>query len=153
MEIRDTLAFAAKSEDALPLLALTDAALEPWLAQAPERVAAFVTSQGFKAAAGRTCVIPGEDGRPMQALAGLGGPKDAQRKRFVMGAAAASLPKLRLRSTIRTRLSRCWDSRRRSSVPSELPSLTNTISSRTAGSVSNTLLARSRNRATVSASL
>ena len=50
-------------------------ALEPWLAEQPERIAAWVRAMGFSGEPGTTLLIPGEDGRPDRVLLGTPPPE------------------------------------------------------------------------------
>ena len=89
---RSSMTFASNPHSSRPLRILTAEALPGWIAQAPARHAAWVRSAGFKAAPGAVVVLPGEDGQPEGALAGLGDAQARARGRFSLAAARASLP-------------------------------------------------------------
>lgn len=57
---------------AIPITALAADRLDPWLAEQPEAVRAWIGAVGFKAEAGTTALLPGPDGRIARVLAGLG---------------------------------------------------------------------------------
>ncbi len=96
------LTFAAPTPDALPLYALEKEQLETWLDGPGSAHAGWLTASGFKAGAGSVVLLPGADGAPVGAVAGLGGAKDRARGRFHFGAARARLPEgtYRLEATL-----------------------------------------------------
>ncbi len=57
---------------AVPLSCLRPGDLAAWREAQPPPVIAWVASAGFRARAGETCLLPGEDGAPSGALVGLG---------------------------------------------------------------------------------
>ena len=73
---------------AVPLVAVTAEALSSW-AGPHERIARWVAASGFKAEAGTTLTIAGDDGTLTQVLLGLGRGDDP----WATGALAKSLPK------------------------------------------------------------
>ncbi|HYD97858.1 MAG TPA: leucyl aminopeptidase family protein [Alphaproteobacteria bacterium] len=80
------------SESALPLVPLTKAGLEPWLAGRDAAMRAFVEGAGFAAEPGATLFVPGADG-PAAVLFGVGESPDL----WAFGALPASLPARRYR--------------------------------------------------------
>lgn len=86
------LTFADASDGAVQLMALGADRLNDWLDAQPKDVRAWVEAQGFKAAAGAVCTIPGEGGIIAMALAGLGDAQSQARGRFAMASVAAKLP-------------------------------------------------------------
>ncbi len=81
------LSFAAPSADALPLSVLEPGTVDAWLDNAPDATAAWVRASGFSGGIGEAVLIPGSDGAPAAALAGIG--TDAQRARVRFSLAAA----------------------------------------------------------------
>jgi hypothetical protein len=71
------LAFAPEDQPAIPLVALTKAGLDGWLAGQDSRVRTWAEATGFDAGAGRVMAVPDASGRIVRAVAGLGTPKDA----------------------------------------------------------------------------
>ncbi|HCE70794.1 MAG TPA: leucyl aminopeptidase, partial [Ruegeria sp.] len=86
------LSFAPADADALPLHVIEKTALDGWLQGQPASVAAWVRASGFTGAIGQALPVPGETGAPVMALAGYGSAETRARKRFVLAAAAESLP-------------------------------------------------------------
>ncbi|HEX9463550.1 MAG TPA: leucyl aminopeptidase family protein [Alphaproteobacteria bacterium] len=56
-----------------PLVLITKAALPAWLKAAPSATRNWVSGCGFAGKPGEICVIPGRDGKPARALAGMAG--------------------------------------------------------------------------------
>jgi leucyl aminopeptidase len=81
--LRDTA-----SPEAVPLTPLVSDRLEPWLAERPDSVRAWVKATGFKAEAGSTALLPGEGGSLARVLVGLGKGDDP----WAMGGLPGSLP-------------------------------------------------------------
>ncbi len=96
------LTFAAPNADALPLYALQKDQLDAWLDGPGSAHAGWLAASGFKAGAGSVVLLPGPDGSPVGAVAGLGGDKDRARGRFHFGAARVKLPEgtFRLEATL-----------------------------------------------------
>ncbi|SFR34846.1 leucyl aminopeptidase family protein [Litoreibacter janthinus] len=86
------LRFADASDGAVQLLALDQDAFSDWLKTQPKSVQTWVKAQGFKAASGSVCIVPGEGGSIAMALAGLGDATSRARGRFAMAAVAEKLP-------------------------------------------------------------
>jgi leucyl aminopeptidase len=86
------LAFAPEDQPAIPLVALTKAGLDGWLAVQDSRVRTWSEATGFDAGLGRVMVLPDASGGITMAVAGLGTPRDAARERFVLGKARGLLP-------------------------------------------------------------
>lgn len=82
----------ADAADALPLHVVTPAALPAWRAAQSPVWQAWLTGTGFDAALGDVRLLPGPDGAPMAAVAGLGTDKARLRLRFGLAKAAAALP-------------------------------------------------------------
>jgi len=74
---------------AVPLAAVTAEKLEAWLGTQLPRVRAYLNAMGFKADAGSTAVLAGDDGGLSLVVLGLGRGDDP----WVTGALAKSLPK------------------------------------------------------------
>ncbi|MEI4472699.1 leucyl aminopeptidase family protein [Frigidibacter sp. MR17.24] len=85
-------AFAAPTAAALPLHIVSPADLAAFRADQPAPVAAWLETAGFAAGPGECCLLPGPDGRPAGAVAGLGEAGPRARGRFVLARAAADLP-------------------------------------------------------------
>jgi leucyl aminopeptidase len=66
-----TLALTESSAGALPLLPLDKTELRAWLAKAPKPTRAWIEANGFDAAAGLICMLPGNDGKVARVLAGI----------------------------------------------------------------------------------
>jgi len=73
---------------AIPLLAIDAAALAQYLDRQPARVRQWVAASGFRAEANSCLLIPGEDGAPQAALAGI----DDARDPFALAACPFGLP-------------------------------------------------------------
>ncbi|PTQ74867.1 leucyl aminopeptidase family protein [Celeribacter persicus] len=86
------LTFAVRGTPSLPLYLIAPEDLDATLAHLSPSQAGWVRAQGFKAAAGAVCLLPGADGIA-GALAGLGTPQDRARQRFILGAVRTKLPK------------------------------------------------------------
>ncbi len=86
------LTFADPTNDATPLHILSPDAVEPWLNEKPEHVANWVRRVGFRGNASETCVVPDQNGEISCALVGVGTETAQRRGRFLLAAAAASLP-------------------------------------------------------------
>ena len=88
---RPALTFATDASGALPLHVVGPEGLEDWIGNATPAARAWVEASPFKAAAGQTLVVPGTDGRPEQALVGLGPVEGRARHRFSVAAAREAL--------------------------------------------------------------
>ncbi len=86
------LTFAPDTDDALPLYLVEADAAEGWIAGRSAAEQAWLTAQGFAGALGSALVLPGPDGRPSAAVAGMGSEAKRRRGRFHLAAAAAKLP-------------------------------------------------------------
>ena len=82
----------ADPADALPLHVVTPDALPVWLEMQPHGWQSWLTATGFEAALGDVRLIPGADGHPVAAVAGLGSDTARRRTRFGLAKAAAALP-------------------------------------------------------------
>lgn len=82
----------ADSAAALPLYVVAPDALQAWLDGLPEAWRGWLTATGFAAGLGETCLLPGPDGQPIAAVAGLGSETARRRIRFGLAKAAANLP-------------------------------------------------------------
>jgi leucyl aminopeptidase len=61
-----------ETEGAVPIAALTKPEFPTWLAKAPERERNWLASIGFSAEAGKHALVPGETGKLVRVLVGLG---------------------------------------------------------------------------------
>ncbi|MCB1313038.1 MAG: leucyl aminopeptidase family protein [Sedimentitalea sp.] len=86
------LAFAAPSDSAVALHVLEPDRITPWLDGQDPQVAAWVRANGFTGKLGETLLVPGPDGGPQMALAGIDTPQRRARGRFALAAAADKLP-------------------------------------------------------------
>ena len=82
----------ADPADALPLLVVKPDALPVWLEMQPQGWQSWLAATGFEAALGDVRLIPGADGHPVAAVAGLGSDTARRRTRFGLAKAAAALP-------------------------------------------------------------
>ncbi len=89
-EADGAMRFADGAADALPLHVAGPDDLEGLPLGAPGR--AWLAASGYRAAAGRTLVLPGADGAPAGAIVGLGPVAERARHRFSAAAARAALP-------------------------------------------------------------
>ena len=87
-----TLTFTDTTEDIIDLHVVTAQDLDSWLNSADARTRTWVETFGFTAAKGQAVLIPAQDGTASLALAGLGNDRDRRRGRFLLSAAAKSLP-------------------------------------------------------------
>ena len=85
----DVLLPAEQVRDARPVRLVRPDALDGMLAALPPRQAEWVRGAGFRAASGECLLVPGEDGAPALALAGMG---DADVAALAHGALAMKLP-------------------------------------------------------------
>ncbi len=86
------LTFAPPTEAALPIHLLDPDTLPDWLARREARQRRWIEAAGFEGKAGQSVVVPGSDGAPEAALAGLGGPAERRRARFALGGVRSRLP-------------------------------------------------------------
>jgi leucyl aminopeptidase len=86
------LNFASGADGARPLHVVEQDALDAWLSDQPEHVAAWLRAVGFTAALGKAVMVPGKDGQFDRAVVGYGTAAARARGRFHLAAAAASLP-------------------------------------------------------------
>jgi len=86
------LAFAPADDGTRPLHGVTADGAEDWLAGLPAGQAAFAEASGFSGKSGQVVLLPGPDGTPVAAAAGLGTAKQIRRGRFHLAAARAKLP-------------------------------------------------------------
>ncbi|MEI4488170.1 leucyl aminopeptidase family protein [Frigidibacter sp. MR17.14] len=84
-------AFSAPDAPSLPLHLVSPAGLAALKDRLPG-AAPWIEATGFAAGAGECCLLPGADGRPAGAVAGLGEPAARGRGRFALARAAAELP-------------------------------------------------------------
>jgi len=87
-----TSRFAPAGGSAIPLHVLEPDRLAGWLENQSEAVRNWVGASGFAARVGEAIQIPGADGAPAMALAGIGNACDRMRHRFALASAAAKLP-------------------------------------------------------------
>ncbi len=86
------LTFAPESPSAVPLHAVSKDGLNAWLAALDPAARNWAETAGFDASAGRVLAVPSPDGGIALAAAGLGGPRDAARTRFLLGKSRSALP-------------------------------------------------------------
>jgi leucyl aminopeptidase len=84
--------FADDIAGAIPLHVVTPEALDAFAAARPEGERRWLAVQGFRAGAGEALILPGPDGSPVAAVAGLGDEAARRRERFVLAGAAGRLP-------------------------------------------------------------
>jgi leucyl aminopeptidase len=77
------------SAESIPLRPLNSDTLAPWLELQPETVKRWITATGFKADAGKTCLVPGSDGAIREVLVGIG---DASEGMWDFAALPKALP-------------------------------------------------------------
>src|SRR6056297_34845 len=86
------LAFAASDSDARPLHAVTAEDAEAWRDSLPPAHRAWVEAACFEGKAGQFVLLPGPEGAPVGAAAGLGSAEERRRGRFHVASARAKLP-------------------------------------------------------------
>lgn len=86
------LSFASDDDNAVPLDLVSSGGVETYLSPLPERDRNWLDQQGFRGGVGSVVVLPGEGGKIARAIAGMGGPVDLARGRFLLAKAAAKLP-------------------------------------------------------------
>ena len=86
------LAFASSDDDTRPLHAVTAEACDAFIESLPASQAAFAKASGFGGKAGQFVLLPGPDGAPVAAAAGLGTRIQRRRGRFHLAAARSRLP-------------------------------------------------------------
>ena len=87
-----SLCFADPSSDATALHVIPEEGCQDWLAGQPDRVAAWLGTQGFTGALGQAVAVPDDKGGMAMAVAGYGSARTRARGRFHLAAAAAKLP-------------------------------------------------------------
>ncbi|MGB7242443.1 MAG: leucyl aminopeptidase family protein [Sulfitobacter sp.] len=88
-----TAFFADPSDATIPLHILAQSDLETWLDGQPENIQGWVAANGFSGALGQALLVPGQNGKPVMALAGYGKQAARSRGRFHLALAAVKLPK------------------------------------------------------------
>ncbi|MFC6686648.1 leucyl aminopeptidase family protein [Jhaorihella thermophila] len=83
--------FARREDGTIPLHAIGKDDLDDWLKGQDAAVGRWVHANGFTGARGQALMVPGPEGAPVMALAGLGDAQDRARHRFVLAAAVAGL--------------------------------------------------------------
>jgi leucyl aminopeptidase len=86
------LTFAKTTPDALPLHLVASADYPDWLAAQPAPAQAWLTARGYKPSAIGAELVPGPDGRPILAVAGLAEAEARQRGRLHLAQVRKSLP-------------------------------------------------------------
>src|SRR5688500_8634495 len=76
MSTMNCFALLEDAARALPIVALRTAVLESFLATQPASTRAWVAAHGWTAAPATALVVPGTDGHPVVALAGIGDEQD-----------------------------------------------------------------------------
>lgn len=87
-----SMRFATNTHDSLPLYLLAPQDLAGWLATQSHAHQAWLVATGFDASLGDTRILPGTDGRPCAAVAGIGTATARLRLRFWSARIASSLP-------------------------------------------------------------
>ncbi len=86
------MTFAGDPASARPLHLVTSEGWEDFRDDLPESARAWAAANSFSAKAGSVLVLPGANGEPAGAIAGLGSETDRSRGRFHLGAARSGLP-------------------------------------------------------------
>ncbi len=86
------LTFAPADAAAIPLHVIEQAALDGWLEDQPDVIAAWVRASGFTAGLGTHLLVPDGAGGFAMALAGYGDAARRARGRFHLAAVASALP-------------------------------------------------------------
>ncbi|WP_428545092.1 leucyl aminopeptidase family protein [Profundibacter sp.] len=84
--------FAKEETPSIPVYIVEAGGLDDWSATQPASVTAWLKANGFSAALGEACLVPGETGTPEMAVVGYGKPGARARGRFHLAKAAAALP-------------------------------------------------------------
>ncbi len=84
--------FAKEETPSIPLCIVEADTFDDWSAAQPASVTAWLEANGFTAALGEVCLVPGETGAPEMAVVGYGKPATRARGRFHLAKAAAALP-------------------------------------------------------------
>ncbi len=84
--------FTKEEIPSIPVYIVEAGRFEEWAASQPAPVSAWLKANGFTAALGEVCLIPGETGTPEMAVVGFGKPAARARGRFHLAKAAAALP-------------------------------------------------------------
>lgn len=92
MSDHPSMRFAAGTDSALRLHAVTPEAWEAAKEQFSAADQAWAAQMGFTGAASQVCVLPGPDGTISAALAGLGSDAERSRDRFPLATARSKLP-------------------------------------------------------------
>ncbi|MCG6901600.1 MAG: leucyl aminopeptidase family protein [Rhodobacter sp.] len=87
-----TLAFAASDAISTPLHLVSEESYPAWLSGQSAQVQGWLAGSGFSARIGKVAMLPGTDGAPVAAVAGVGDDNARARSRFVLGATQAALP-------------------------------------------------------------
>ncbi|MEM9032761.1 MAG: leucyl aminopeptidase family protein, partial [Pseudomonadota bacterium] len=86
------LTFARPGTITRPLHLVGEERLAAWRAKLSPEASAWISGSGFTASAGALVLMPGPDGTPAAAAFGLGGRREAARRRFLVAEARARLP-------------------------------------------------------------
>ncbi|MBE1285111.1 MAG: leucyl aminopeptidase family protein [Rhodobacteraceae bacterium] len=84
--------FARKSKNTIPLHVLDQTEVTGFLAKQDKAVRTWAKANGFTGGRSQTLMVPGEDGKPVMALAGYGTATQRHRRRFVLAGAFEQLP-------------------------------------------------------------
>ncbi len=88
-----TLTFAPGETASIPLHVVTVDGFQDWLSTQPAHWQTWLAASGFSGDLGKVALVPGPDGTPEAAVAGLGKASQRARGRFALAAAQAALPK------------------------------------------------------------
>lgn len=84
--------FADRDAPAVPLHLVDAEHFQDWASRQTDSVRAWLATLGFQGQSGRAYLVPGPDGAPALAVAGMGTERDRSRTRFLAAHAQAALP-------------------------------------------------------------
>ncbi len=84
--------FADRDAPAVPLHLVDTEHFQDWGARQSDAVRSWLKVWGFSGQAGRAYLVPGPDGAPALAVAGMGSERDRARTRFIAAQAQSALP-------------------------------------------------------------
>ncbi len=86
------LTFSTKSDQTIPLFAVTAAGFDKWYSDLPKAHQIWVDTSGFTASAASVVSLPAKNGQVSAAAIGLGDQRARRRQRFIFAAARVKLP-------------------------------------------------------------